>query len=122
MQWFKNSNNRKKINNNIDDEEEEESDSEGICECEEGQKYNIIFTTTRGRRNILLISGEHHILKKYLASLGKLGLYFEKTNKICFLYNAQQLKFGDKKKLKDLFGNGIHFNVVVNDLNDIYGA
>ena len=72
-----------KTNNNIDDnEEEEESDSEGKCECE-GPKYNVSFTTIQGLKTNIIISGDHYIdtlLKKYLARLGQINLYFEKSN------------------------------------------
>ena len=71
-----------KTNNNIDDDEdEEESDSEGLCECE-GPKYNVVFTTTQGLKKNIIISEDHLIdtlLKKYLARLGKIYLYFEKN-------------------------------------------
>ena len=116
-----------KTNNNIDDNEEEESDSEGKCECG-GYKYNVSFITTQGFRTVIVISEDHYIdtlLKKYLARLGQINLYFEKANKICFLFNGTQLKFGDKRKIKikDFFG---HFNnnpkVVVNDVHNIHGA
>ena len=114
-----------KANNNIDDEEEEESDSEGKCECE-GPKYNVKFTTTQGLGTLIVISVDHYIdtlLKKYLARLGQINLYFEKSNKICFLFNGSQLKFGDKRKIKDFFGpSNISPKVVVNDVHNIHGA
>ena len=97
----------KKINNIDDDEEEEneESDTEGICKCE-GPKINVLFKDTWGRERNMVFSIEHSIdtiLKKYLARIGKMYLYFEKSNKIWFLINATQLKFGSKKKNKRLF-------------------
>ena len=111
-------------NNNIDDEEEEESDTDGKCECE-GPKISARFTTTQGRKTIVVLSIEHSIdimIKKYLAHFGKINLYFEKSNKICFLYNGTQLKFGSKEKIKDFFKNDISPSIVVNDINNLYGA
>jgi hypothetical protein len=114
-----------KANNNIDNEEEEESDSEGKCECE-GPKYSVIFTTTQGLKTNIVISGDRCVdtlLKTFLARLGQINLYFEKSNKICFIFDGSQLKFGDKRKIKDYFG---HFNnnpkVVVNDVHNLIGA
>ena len=116
----------KNINNIDDDEEEEneESDTEGICECE-GPKKNVLFTDTWGRNTNMVFSIEHSIdtmLKKYLARIGKMYLYFEKSYKICFLFNAAQLNFGSKKKIKDIFKNCMNPKVVVNDVYNLHGS
>ena len=113
-------------NNNINDNEEEddeESDGEGPCECE-GPKKNIIFTNTQGTTHIMFLSKEHSIdtmLKKYLARIGKINLYFGKSNKICFLHNGSQLKFGCKEKIKDFFKCNDP-KVVVNEVYNLHGA
>ena len=117
---------KKKINNIDDDEEEEneESDTEGICKCE-GPKINVIFKDTRGRERNMVFSIEHSIdtiLKKYLALIGKINLYFEKSNKICFLFNATQFKFGSKEKIKDIFKGASCPKVVVNYVYNLHGA
>jgi len=73
----------------------------------------------------MVFSIEHSIdtiLKKYLARIGKMYLYFEKSNKICFLINATQLKFGSKKKIKDYFKDITNPEVLVNDIYNLHGA
>lgn len=102
-------------NNNSDDEE---SDGYENCECD-GPKMNPIFTTTKGRKILIIIGIGHTIgtlLKKYLAKEGELNI--DEKN-ICFLYNGIVLKFGDKRKIGDFFGINKNPNIIVNDIYNL---
>ena len=105
--------------------DEEECDDESDCECD-GQKYNYLFKTTKGKITNVVISQEHSIgtlLKKYLIKVGQrdeiIKLREGKTG-ITFLYNAYLLKINDKRKLKDLFI--VNPKIVVNYVNDLIGV
>ena len=116
-------------NNSINDldDAEKESDSEDFCEdfcqCQcEGYKMNITFTTTKGSNKNIVFSLEHSIdtlLKKYLFLVGKPEIYMQKSERIGFLYNGINLKFGSKTKIKDSFNNIICPKIIVNDIDNI---
>ena len=61
-------------------------------------------------------------LEKYLKRVGRPDLYQQKSNKICFLFNAAQLKIGDQTKVENFFKNVQNPKVVVNDVNNLIGA
>ena len=61
-------------------------------------------------------------LEKYLKKVGRPELIRDNTNKICFLFNATQLKFGNKTKVEVFFKNINNPKVVVNDVNNLIGA
>ena len=108
------------------DQNNEESDEEEI----EYRKNitNIIFKTTQGVTTYVLINSEESIgklLLKYLTRIGRQDLIIENPNnlgKICFLYNAYQLKFNDNTKIKDFFKGNPNPKVVVNDVDNLIGA
>ena len=86
-------------------------------------KKNIIFKTTQGVQNSFVF--DHgttidEILKKYCVGIGRPDLINCK-DKICFLYNACKLRFGDKTKIEDFFKNTLNPKIVVNDLNSQIG-
>ena len=84
-------------------------------------KMNIIFRTTQGTtHNIILNYGTtiDEALKTYLERVGRPEL---KYNKTIFIYNATQIKFGDKTKIEVFFKNVISPLVLVNVLN-LFGA
>jgi len=105
--------------------DEEECDDESDCECD-GQKYNYLFKTIKGKNTNVVISQEHSIgtlLKKYLIKVGQKDEIIklrEGKSDLIFIYNAYALKINDKRKLKDFFS----FNpkIVVSYANDSIGV
>ena len=90
-----------------------------------GPKLNVIFKTTQGTTHTLVYNYGITIdqaLFKYLQRVGKPELYEEKSNKICFLFNAAQLKFGDQTKIEVFFKGVTNPKVVVNDVHNLIGA
>ena len=90
-----------------------------------GPKLNVIFKTTQGTTHTLVYNFGITIdeaLSKYLSRVGRPELYQEKSNKICFLFNASQLKFGDQTKVEVFFKGVTNPKVVVNDVHNLIGA
>ena len=90
-----------------------------------GPKINVIFKTTQGTTTAMVYEYGTTIdkaLEKYLKRVGRPDLYREKSNKICFLFNAAQLKIGDQIKVENFFKNVQNPKVVVNDVNNLIGA
>jgi hypothetical protein len=54
-----------------------------------------------------------------LREVGKPGLKNDIPSKLCFLYNAKQMKPGDKTTLTHFFKNDKNPIVVVNDINNL---
>ena len=89
-----------------------------------GPKMNIVFTTTTGTKRNLVLAESCSIdqaLKKYLEVVGHPELY-NQTEKIGFIYNAQKLKFGETKTIKEFFSNSINPKIIVNDTNNLIGV
>jgi len=62
-------------------------------------------------------------LKKYLLRVNLPHLINNIDKKIIFILSAQSLKFGDKRKLKDvIFSLGNANQVLVNDIHNLIGA
>ena len=64
-------------------------------------------------------------LKKYLGRVGKSELLNDVENtstKIYFLFNAQQLKFGDNRTIENFFQNNLNPKIIVNDVHNLIGA
>ena len=79
---------------------------------------NIIFNTTQGVSHTLLCeygTTIDELLKKYLHRINKPEL----IEKLCFLFNARQLKFGDKTKIEDFFKGISNPKVVVDDIYNL---
>ena len=90
-----------------------------------GPKINVIFKTTQGTTHTMVYNYGTTIdkgLAKYLNRVGRPDLIGDKSNKICFLFNAAQLKFGDQTKVETFFKNVNNPKVVVNDVNNLIGA
>ena len=90
-----------------------------------GPKMNIVFTTTQGHSQILILNYGTPIdeaLKIYLKRVGKPELINDNTNKICFLFNATKIKFGDNTPVEKYFKNSPNPKIVVNDVNNLTGA
>ena len=90
-------------------------------------KINVIFKTTQGVTHTLVYSYGTTIdavLKKYLKRVNREDLIKDETNKgkICFLFNAAQLKFGDNTPIEQFFKGISNPKVVVNDVNNLIGA
>ena len=88
-------------------------------------KINAIFTTTKGKKTVLLLSHGTTIdkaIEKYLNRMGNSELYRTKSNQICFLYNGAQMKFGDQTKVENYFGINTNPNIIVNDVFNLIGA
>ena len=91
----------------------------------QGPKMNVVFNTTQGMaRNLVLPLGTtvEQALEKYLKSVGKPELIGNQDGKICFLFNAAKLKFGDKTPIEKFFKGSVNPKVVVNDINNLIGA
>ena len=41
---------------------------------------------------------------------------------MCFLYNAQQLKINDERKIKDIFGPNFIPSILVNNVENLIGV
>ena len=88
-------------------------------------KLNGIFTTTKGKKTNVILPLNFTIdqaLEKYLKRVGNDDLYTQKSNKICFLFNGVNLKFGDQRKVSEVFGLNSHPNIIVNDVFNLIGA
>ena len=91
----------------------------------DGPKINVIFKTTQGTTTAMVYDYGTTIdksLEKYLKRVGRPDLYQQKSNKICFLFNAAQLKIGDQTNVENFFKNVQNPKVVVNDVNNLIGA
>ena len=96
---------------------------QGEIEENQGPKINIFFVTTQGNvYNFMTAHGTtvDELIKKYLKRKGRLDLYVTKSKKICFLFNAIELKYGDKTPVEQLFKDKPNPKVVVN-VNNLYG-
>ena len=90
-----------------------------------GPRINIIFNTTQGTtHNIAVVKGTtvHQALEKYLKRIGKPELIGTQESKICFLWNANKMRFGDNTPVEQFFKNMQMPKIVVNDVNNLIGA
>ena len=87
----------------------------------QGPKINVIFSTTKGRTDKLCFkygTTIDEILKIYLKRVN--GEELDITyNKLCFLYNANKLRLGDKTPVEKLFKLNRNPKVVVNDVYNL---
>ena len=89
------------------------------------QKINITFKTTQGTAHLIRMdygTTINEALKIYLKRVGRPDLIYNITNKICFLYNANRLNFGDKTPIEKYFNYKENPMVIVNDVNNVIGA
>ena len=61
------------------------------------------------------------LLNIFLKQIGKPGLKNDIPSRLCFLYNAKQMKPGDQTTLKNFFKNDKNPKVIVNDMNNLLG-
>ena len=86
-------------------------------------KKNIIFNTTHGRITQLIVDLDltiDELLKKYLKHFGREELIGDK-HRICFLFNARKIKFGDKTTVKEFFHAVQNPKITVNDISGLIG-
>ena len=117
------------MNNNIPmgmgfDEEWLKGFKMGVQEEPSKPKKNIIFKTTQGKITNLEVDLDltiDELLKKYLKHVGREELIGDKKRRICFLYNATSLKFGDKTTVKAFFYASENPKIIINDVNNLIG-
>ena len=117
------------MNNNIPmgmgfDEEWLKGFKMGVQEEPSKPKKNIIFKTTQGKITNLEVDLDltiDELLKKYLKHVGREELIGNDTRGFCFLYNAFQLKFGDKTTVKAVFKATENPKIIINDAKNLIG-
>ena len=87
---------------------------------------NICFSTVKGSRILMKVKPDEtveKVLEKYLLRVELPDLINNIDGKIGFIFSAQSLKFGDKRKIKDvmIIGGGLN-QILVRDINDLIGA
>ena len=90
-----------------------------------GPKVNVVFKTTQGLvTNMVFDYGTtvDQALAQYLKRVGKPELIGNLGNEICFLFNANHLKFGNQTKVEVFFKGFFNPKVVVNDTKNVIGA
>ena len=90
-----------------------------------GPKMNVIFNTTKGTTTIILCNYGTTIdktLERYLKRIGRLDLYENKSNQICFLFSGLRLRYGDQTPIEEFFKGAPNPKVVVNDVNSMFGG
>ena len=89
-------------------------------------KYiNLCFATIQGSRIMMKIKPEdtvEQVLEKYLLRVNLPELINKLDNKITFILSAQSLKFGDKRKIKEVAMIGNMNQILVNDTGNLIGA
>ena len=90
-----------------------------------GPKLNAIYTTTKGTKTTMVYPHGTTIdkaLEEYLKRMGSHDLYLQKSNKICFLFQGSQMKFGDQRTVEQFFGFNTAPKIIVNDVHSLIGA
>ena len=88
-------------------------------------KINLCFSTIQGSRIMMKINPEdtvEQVLEKYLLRVNLPDLINNLQGKLTFILSAQSLKFGDKRKIKDVAMVGNLNQILVNDTNNLIGA
>ena len=86
---------------------------------------NICFATVQGSRIMMKIKPDdtvEKVLEKYLLRVNLPELINNVQGKITFILSAQSLKFGDKRKIKDVAIMTSLNQVLVNDTGNLIGA
>ena len=89
---------------------------------EKSNKINITFQIFKGGAQSMIFeygTTIDEMLKKFLNKVGKPELI--NSPKICFLFNARQLKIGDKTKIEDYFRDLTKAKVIINDIEGLIG-
>ena len=127
------SNNIPQMNNNMvnymiskEDEEWMKGFHMGVeKEMNSKPKIRVIFNTTQGSStDIEVFFGTtiNQLLEKYLKHIGRPDLIRDKSNKICFLFNATKIRFGDETTVEKFFKNVSIPKVVVNNIDNLIGG
>ena len=88
-------------------------------------KINLCFSTIQGSRIMMKINPEdtvEQVLEKYLLRVNLPNLINNVQGKLTFILSAQSLKFGDKRKIKDVAMVGNLNQILVNDTGNLIGA
>lgn len=88
-------------------------------------KINLCFSTIQGSRIMMKINPEdtvEQVLEKYLLRVNLPELINNLQGKITFILSAQSLKFGDKRKIKEVAMVGNLNQILVNDTGNLIGA
>ena len=86
---------------------------------------NLCFATVQGSRIMMKIKPDdtvEKVLEKYLLRVNLPELINNVQGKITFILSAQSLKFGDKRKIKDVAIMTYLNQVLVNDTGNLIGA
>ena len=86
---------------------------------------NLCFATVQGSRIMMKIKPDdtvEKVLEKYLLRVNLPELINNVQGKITFILSAQSLKFGDKRKIKDVAIMTSLNQVLVNDTGNLIGA
>ena len=95
-------------------------------EADEDYKINVCFTTSVGTKINMVFDCKEtvdNMLKKFLKRVNLENLVGQVGDKIKFILSADSIKFGDNRKLKEVFEHGITLgNVYVHDTQNLIGA
>ena len=86
---------------------------------------NLCFATIQGSRIMMKVKPDdtvEDILGKYLLRVELPDLINNVQGKITFILSAQSLKFGDKRKIKEVVLNNDLNQILVNDTGNLIGA
>ena len=86
---------------------------------------NLCFATIQGSRIMMKVKPDdtvEDILRKYLLRVELPDLINNVQGKITFILSAQSLKFGDKRKIKEVVLNNDLNQILVNDTGNLIGA
>ena len=86
---------------------------------------NLCFATIQGSRIMMKIKPEdtvEQVLEKYLLRVNHPELINKVDGKITFILSAQSLKFGDKRKIREVAMVGNMNQILVNDTGNLIGA
>ena len=89
-----------------------------------GNNINCIFKTTQGVVTNVFINPQKtmgELIQVYLKRMGKPEL-INKKDGVCFLYNANKIKFDDKRIIDDFFRGNTSPIIMVNDIHSLIGA
>ena len=93
---------------------------------EQDYKINLIFTTLKGAKiNMFVDCNEtiEGIITKFLKRVNLENLIGNLDNKLKFILSAENMEYGDKRKIKDvLLGGTTMSNVFVHDTGNLIGA
>jgi len=98
--------------------------NEGENSAPQGNNINCIFKTTQGVVTNVFINPQKtmgELIQVYLKRMGKPEL-IKKKDGVCFLYNANKIKFDDKRIIDDFFRGNNAPIIMVNDIHSLIGA